>query len=302
MPMPFLAPGDLERCGLGPGGLVLANPLAAEESILRTSLLPGLVAAVAHNERHRMPGVGLFEVGRVFGLGERGVITDVTESELAGRVLSGESEHVAVVLAGREAPAAVEMVELMLRSVGRWHPPAAELLAPSVAEAASAAIRTAAVPGLHPGRSAVVELDGVQIGQVGEIDPDVATAHDITERVAWAQLDLTTLLALPSSVPQARPVSRFPSSDIDLAFVVDEAVPAADVRRTLLLGSGSVLPVAVELFDVFRSEQLGDGRKSLAFRLRFQEPDRTLTDGEVAAARTELIDAAAREHGAELRG
>lgn len=302
MPMPFLAPGDLERCGLEPGGLVLANPLAAEESILRTSLLPGLVAAVAHNERHRMPGVGLFEVGRVFALGERGVITDVTESELAGRVLSGEAEHVALVLAGREAPAAVEMVELMLRSVGRWYPSGAQLLAPGVAEAASAAIRAATVPGLHPGRSALVELDGVQVGQVGEIDPDVLAAHDITERVAWAQLDLTTLLALPSAVPQARPVSRFPSSDIDLAFVVDEQVPAADVRRTLLLGSGSVLPVAVELFDVFRSDQLGAGRKSLAFRLRFQAPDRTLTDGEVAEARAAIIDAAAREHGAELRG
>jgi phenylalanyl-tRNA synthetase beta chain len=302
MPMPFLAPGDLERCGLEPGGLVLANPLAAEESILRTSLLPGLVAAVAHNERHRMSGVALFEVGRIFGLGDRGVITDVTESELAGRVLSGESEHVAVVLAGREAPSAVEMVELMLRSVGRWYAAESSSLEPALAELTAATIRATPVPGLHPGRSAVVERDGVQVGQVGEIDPDVLAAHDIAERVAWAQLDLSTLLAMPSSVPLARPVSRFPSSDIDLAFVVDEAVPADEVRRTLLASSTTVRPVAVELFDVFRSEQLGAGRKSLAFRLRFQEPDRTLTDAEVAAARAAIIDAATREHGAELRG
>jgi phenylalanyl-tRNA synthetase beta chain len=97
-------------------------------------------------------------------------------------------------------------------------------------------------------------------------------------------------------------VSRFPSSDIDLAFVVAEHVPAESVRRTLLTASGEVPPVRVELFDVFRSPQLGEGNKSLAFRLRFQSADRTLTDAEVAGARAAIIDAAAAAHGATLRG
>ena len=127
-------------------------------------------------------------------------------------------------------------------------------------------------------------------------------AHAITERVAWVRLDLSALLALESSVPQARPVSRFPSSDIDLAFVVDESLPAEELRRTLLTASEQVEPLRVELFDVFRSDQLGEGRKSLAFRLRFQEPDRTLTDAEVATARDAIIAAAASRHGAVLRG
>lgn len=302
MPMPFLAPGDLERCGLPAGGLVLANPLAAEESILRTSLLPGLVATIAYNESHRQDGAALFELGRVFDLGGRGVLTDVNDSALAGRVLSGESEHLAAVLAGAEAPAAVELVERLLRVVGRWYPPDAALLAPALAEAVAARIVNAVVPGLHPGRSARVVVGEAEVGAVGEIDPGVLGEYGITERVAWLQLDLTTLLSLPSSVPQARPVSRFPSSDIDLAFVVDEQVPADEVRRTLLTGATVVLPVTVELFDVFRSEQLGQGRKSLAFRLRFQEPDRTLTDAEVADARDQLIEAAAAHHGAVLRG
>jgi phenylalanyl-tRNA synthetase beta chain len=302
MPMPFLAPGDLERCGLAPGGLLLANPLAAEESILRTSLLPGLLKAVAHNERHRSSGVGLYELGRVFDLGEQGVITDVVESELAGRVLSGESQHLAVVMAGREAPAAVALVELLLRSVGRWYPPDAAELALPVAEASAATLRAAELPGLHPGRSALVEVGSSVVGSVGEVDPGVLEAHDIAERVAWVQLDLSTLLALPSAVPSARAVSRFPSSDIDLAFVVDDDLPAEQLRRTLLVASEDVLPVSVELFDEFRSDQLGAGRKSLAYRVRFQAADRTLTDAEVATARTALIDAAATRHGAELRG
>jgi phenylalanyl-tRNA synthetase beta chain len=302
MPMPFLAPGDLERCGLAPDGLVLANPLAAEESILRTSLLPGLVKAVAYNESHRLTGVQLFEVGRVFELGQRGVITDVTESALAGRVLSGESEHLAAVLAGSDATAAVELVELLLRSVGRWHVPRVDGDSVASAEAAAATLEAAVLAGLHPGRAAQVLVGDALVGQVGEIDPGVLQAHGITERVAWVQLDLSTLLDLPSEVPLARPVSRFPSSDIDLAFVVDESTPAEELRRTLLTASDEVQPVLVELFDVFRSEQLGAGRKSLAFRLRFQEPDRTLTDTEVAGAREAIIGAAESVHGATLRG
>ncbi len=293
MPMPFLAPGDLERCGLDPDGLVLANPLAAEESILRTSLLPGLVKAVAHNERHRMSGVRLFELGRVFSLGDRGVLTDTAESEREGRVLSGEREHLAAILAGQDAFNAVELAELLLRRVGRWYDPSATTAGELVARS---------VPGLHPGRSAALVVQGVEVGHVGEVHPSVLAAHDISERVAWVQLDLTELLELPTAPALARPVSRFPSSDIDLAFVVDDVLPASELRSTLLDAPGDVSPVSVELFDVFRSDQLGKGRKSIAYRVRFQEPDRTLTDAEVSAARSAMIQAAGDAHGAELRG
>lgn len=294
MPLPFLAPGDLERCGLPADGLVLANPLAAEESVLRTSLLPGLVDAVAYNARHRNPGVGLFEMGRVFGLGERGVITDVEESWRAGRVLDGEVEHLAAVLAGHEAPDAVRLLERLLRATNRWPDNDSEVLEPDE------------IPGLHPGRGAWVALGGQRVGSVGEIDPDVLAAHGIEERVAWLQLDVSQLCSTPAPVPVAAPVSRYPSSDIDLAFVVDESVPAAALRWTLATAvdaaSGeSDLPVRVELFDVFRSQGLGEGRKSLAFRLRFQARDRTLTDEAVAELRSVAIGAAEREHDAVLR-
>ena len=295
MPMPFLAPGDLERAGLPSGGLVLANPLAAEESVLRTSLLPGLLKSVAHNASHRLPGVRFYELGRVFALGD-GVIVDVEQSAEADRVLSGETEHLAVVLAGAEAPEAVRLVELLLRSVGRWSESAVDL-------------RPVELPGLHPGRSAEVVLGDatstaqVVIGQVGEVDPGVLEAYDIAERVAWVQLDLGALLAIPSTIPVAQAVSRYPSSDIDLAFVADEAVTARDVHLAILAAAelpGGLVPVEVELFDVFRSEQLGAGRRSLAYRVRFQAPDRTLTDADVAGARDAII-ARVSELGATLR-
>lgn len=290
MPMPFLAPGDLERCGLPSDGLKLANPLAAEESVLRTSLLPGLLEAVAYNASHRNNGVHLFELGRVFSLGDRGVITDVSESVRVERVLAGEREHLAAVLAGQEAGAAVELAEVLLGAVGR----------------SVRTLRADEIPGLHPGRSAWIVIEGadseeVVVGQVGEVDPRVLESHDIDERVAWVQLDLTTLAAQPVEVPTARPVSRLPSTDFDLAFVVDEQLPAASVAATIRSAGGPLL-AAVELFDVFRAEQIGASKRSLAFRLRLQAHDRTLTDAEVARIRGSIISAAEEAHGAILRG
>jgi phenylalanyl-tRNA synthetase beta chain len=283
MPMPFLAPGDLERCDLPAVGLVLANPLAAEESVLRTSLLPGLLGALAHNAKHRRTGVWLFEIGRVFELGE-GAITDVAASAQAGRVLDGEREQLAVALAGQDAAAAVRMLDRVVAALG---------VAPLV-------LRAEALAGLHPGRGAVVEVAGSDLGQVGEVSPVVLERWGIDERVAWLQLELGALVDLPARVARARPVSRFPSTDIDLAFVLDESTPAAAVRTTVRAAGGDLLR-EVELFDVFRSDALGDGRRSLAFRLRFQAPDRTLTDAEIAEVRAGVIAEVESTHGAALR-
>lgn len=285
MPMPFLAPGDLERCGLPATGLVLANPLAAEESVLRTSMRPGLLAAVAYNASHRRQGVWLAEIGRVFELGERGAVVDVDESARLGRVLDGEREQLAAVLAGAEAPTAVELLDVLLSALG----------------VGPVALRAEDLPGLHPARTAVVEVAGFDAGAVGEIDPDVLERLGIDERVAWLELELGSLLELPVPVRQARPLSRFPSADVDLAFVVDDRIPAAAVRTTIR-SAGAPLLRELDLFDVFRSDSLGADRRSLAFRLRFQAPDRTLTDAEVGVVRQAIIDEVEATHEATLRG
>ncbi|MCP4434989.1 MAG: phenylalanine--tRNA ligase subunit beta [Actinomycetia bacterium] len=282
MPMPFLAPGDLERCGLDPGGLKLANPLAAEESVLRTSPRPGLLSSVAYNAARRTTGVRLFEIGRLFGPGE--LVVDVERSAGLGRVLAGEREFAAAVLAGAEASEAVELLELVLDAAG----------------AGPVVLRAEELAGMHPGRGAVVEVAGVDIGAVGEIDPAVAEACGIDERVALVELDLDHLLAMPESVTTAQPVSRFPSSDVDFAFVVDEVVPAASVATTIRATGGDLVS-DVELFDVFRADSLGEGRRSLAYRVRFCAVDRTLTDSEVGELRSSIIDAVEQTHAASLR-
>lgn len=272
MPLPFLAPGQLASAGLDPNGIELVNPLVADESILRTALLPGLVGAVAHNHARRQFGVGLWEIGHVF------------LPPPAGQVLPDEQEHVGVVLAGRDAPAAVEVWQVVA----------------SYLRLADVSVRNAELPGMHPTRGAEVLASGQVIGFVGEIDPTVLGRHDIGERVAYLEVDLDAAHAAPRTSADYRQISRFPSSDVDLAFEVPDAVSAIDVEDTLR--SADDLVWSVRLFDTYRGAPVADGSRSLAYAVRLQAGDRTLTDSEVADARSRLIDAVTIAHGATLRG
>jgi phenylalanyl-tRNA synthetase beta chain len=136
------------------------------------------------------------------------------------------------------------------------------------------------------------------VGAVGEIHPDVLDAFDVTERVAILELNLSILLAAEPKVPQWKATSRFPSSDVDLAFNVPSSVSAEKVDKALRQAAGSLL-VSVELFDVYRGGDAAESR-SLAYRLRLQAADRTLTDADIASVREKCIAAAAKL-GAHLR-
>jgi phenylalanyl-tRNA synthetase beta chain len=147
------------------------------------------------------------------------------------------------------------------------------------------------------------------IGELGEVDPSIVSHFGLTGkdgkplRIGWLDVDLDSLLD-PSIVLRrsegARPVSRFPSADIDLAFVVPEEVPAANVRSALTAAGGELLE-SVELFDVYRGESVAPGTRSLAYHLRFSALDRTLTDDEVGAERARCIQAVESSFGATLR-
>jgi phenylalanyl-tRNA synthetase beta chain len=133
------------------------------------------------------------------------------------------------------------------------------------------------------------------------VDPDVAEAFGIEGRVGWIEAELGVLLPTARTYVQAEPVSKLPSSDVDLAFVVDDATPAAAVEATLRRAAGTLL-AGLRLFDVFRDPRLGEGRRSLAYRLRFQALDHTLTDAEIADVRRRCVQAVESEHLAHLRG
>ncbi|HSL57368.1 MAG TPA: phenylalanine--tRNA ligase subunit beta [Acidimicrobiales bacterium] len=273
MPTPFLAPGDLARTGLPDDGIRLANPLVADESVMRTSLLPGLLKVLAYNASHRSGPISVFELGHVFA-----------RPADPGADLPDEAERVAVALGEREAPEAVRL----------WRALADHLVLDHQ-------LRAAEVPGLHPTRAAEIVVDGAVVGAVGEVDPDVLVAYEVPGRVAYLDVDLDRILAAPHGVTAYAPVRLYPSSDLDLAFEVDDTVPAADVEATLRGAAGELL-VSLELFDVFRGAPVLEGRRSLAFRLRLQAPDRTLTDADLADVRRRGIDAVTTAHAAALRG
>ena len=144
-------------------------------------------------------------------------------------------------------------------------------------------------------------VDGAAAGVVGEIAPDVVAALGLGGPVVGFELDLGVMFGGERRAAQMGDVSRYPASGVDLAFVVDADVPAAEIAATLRAAAGELLE-EIHLFDVFRSEALGGERVSLAFALRFRAADRTLTDEEVAGMRQRCIDAVERSHHAELRG
>jgi phenylalanyl-tRNA synthetase beta chain len=283
MPLPFLAPGDLERCGLPGDGIEIANPLVKEESILRTSLLPGLVKALGTNAARRNTGVGLWETGHVF---RRRDGDPAAVPSAAGEALPDEREMLGVALGGRDAAEAVR----------EWRA-VAEVLGVAGVE-----VENGVVPGLHPTRSArLVGPGGEPVGAVGEIDPGVLEIYGIGERVGWLEVDLDVAAGLPHRERIYRPVSIYPSSDVDLAFEVDDAVPASAVEAALRTAAGDHL-AALRLFDVYRGPGIAEGRRSLAYSLRLDALDHTLTDDEVAEIRRRCIDAVESAHPATLRG
>jgi len=275
MPNPFIAPDEIHKASLQIVEPVhLLNPLAVEESVLRPSLLPGLLTALSYNYSHRNRGVGLFETGAVFG-----VSPDTTP-------LPVEHEHLGVLLGGCDAFAAISLMEALASALHLHF----ELS------------NTDDLPGVHPTRGARVSVAQLDVGVVGEVDPGVLRRYEIDDRCAWLdlRLDLITEAAIAVGDMSYQQVSTYPSSDVDLAFLVDDAVQASAIEDTLREAAGKELQ-GLALFDVFRSNQLEKGARSLAFSLRLQAADRTLTDEEVGVVRQRCIDAVESSHSATLR-
>ncbi len=290
MTAPLLGPGDHDRVGLPEEKLISADrPLVLEESVLRSSLLPGLLRAVSHNARHRASEVRLFEIGPVWERPQEPVaLLDDIDRSVTGPAggLPHETDRMAAVLWPADAYAAADVWTVLANAL--------RLQKPGIAAAAESA------DGLHPTRTAVAIVEGIAIGVIAEVDPVVVERLGIEGRIAYLDLDLTALQAAPRRSPIANDVSRFPSSDIDLAFVVPDDVAAGTVLATLESAAGDLLEF-VELFDVYRGTGVPEGARSLAYRLRFCALDRTLTDAEVGERRAACIAAVEAAHGATLR-
>jgi phenylalanyl-tRNA synthetase beta chain len=235
--------------------------------------MPGQLKSIAYNQSHRMPRPKFFELGTVF----------LAPGD--GELLPDEHEYLAVAVAGSEAPHAVAILHLL-----------GEVMAlPNVQLREGVGI-----PGMHPTRSAEVVIAGRNRGVVGEVAPSVLRSYGVDGRVAWLQLDLSEILHGPHGKRSYRRVSKFPSSDMDLAFAIPEGVGADRVRSTIAKSAGELL-ADLELIDTYRGDGLANGVRSLTYRLRFQAHDRTLTDADITPARDAVIAAVAKHNKGALR-
>jgi phenylalanyl-tRNA synthetase beta chain len=291
----FTSPEKLARLRLGDDPVLrLDNPLNEELSVMRPLLLPGLLDAAAHNAAHGRPGVALFESAHVYG--PDGALDDARDESPDGALPAAERHHLSVAITeaasggwrSEPVPADFHAVRGILDAV----------LATAGAEAS---FELGERPFLHPGRAAdVLAADGRRLGFAGELHPRVADAWDLAGPVAVFELDVELLADLaPGGVGRYRDISGFPVVLQDIAVVVPEDVAAAEVVSTVEDAAGELLE-STEIFDLYRGEQVGEGNRSLAIRLRFRAPDRTLTDDEVAARRAE-IETALEGIGGRLR-
>lgn len=266
--------------------LRLANPLTPEREYLRQTLMNSMLETLRDNLRFT-PRVSIFEVARVY-------------VPVAGQELPAEPRRVAIVMSGprqqkhwsEAAPASVDyfdlkgVVEALLRHL----------------RITDYAFQPEESPTFQTGRVArLVLAPDIETGILGEVSPAVRERFDLpAQRVCLAELDLEALLAHSPATYRFEASGRFPATAQDLAVVVNEAVPAQQVRDCIVRAGGRLLR-SVELFDIYRGEQIPEGKKSLAFSLQYQAPDRTLTDDEVAKQHARVQRALEKELEAQLR-
>jgi len=290
----FVDPARLKAMGWDdPARLVsVLNPLSAERSVMRPSLVPGLLEVLATNVHRQSPDVRIFETG----------VTFAPHRESDGDRPAHEELWLGVALTGLRAPrtwhAGRERVDV-------YDAKGMAELALAIADAASAETQPFA-PGeepayLEPGRAARLVLDGQEIARFGEVAHGVREAFDLPAPVFIAEVLVSALAARPAAPRRYVALPRFPAVQRDLALVMPEDVTVAQVESAI---RGLSVPwlVRVTLFDVYSGAQVGAGKRSVAWSLTYQAPDRTLTDAEVNEAHARVVAELARRFRAEVRG
>jgi phenylalanyl-tRNA synthetase beta chain len=284
---------------------LLLNPMNDELPLLRTNLLGGLLATTQRNIRRGAVDVSVSEVGRVF-IGAAPTTpaprpaTDrriSPEEQLAlDSRLPDQPRHLALVLAG-------EVERAGWWGKGRhaeWGDAVETARVLAAAISVNIDVRQGQSMPWHPGRCAELKVNDAVIGYAGELHPAVVSAYELPARACALELDLDALIGARTAVVTGPELSNFPVATQDVALVVDLDVAAADVEAALRAGAGPLLE-SIRLFDTYTGEQVGEGKRSVAFALRFRAPDRTLTVDETTAARDAAIEAAARRVGAVQR-
>lgn len=311
---PFVGTAEYDALGLPEddprrASLRLVNPMADDKPLMRSTLLVTLLDTVRRNVSRGLTDLAVYEVGLV----TRPTPDAPAAPALPGGVRPTEEQLAALAAAVPDQPRLVAGVLTGKRELAGWWGAGRaagweDALAAARLVAERARTEVVVVPDAdrmpwHPGRCARLELaDGTVVGHAGELHPKVVEALGLPARAVAFEVDLSALVHAASDEPvAASPVSAFPAAKEDFAFVVDSEVPAEAVRSAIVAGAGELLE-DVALFDVFTGEQVGEGKKSLAYSLRLRAADRTLSADEVRAVRDAVVRSAAEKVGAVLRG
>jgi len=286
----FVAPKSLEVLGMKEQPVALLNPLSAEQSVMRTSLLPGLLENLSRSVRHQVESVALYETGRAYfrdaegGQGQRPAAREVPRvGGLVWGLRGGRSWTQKDARADfYDAKGAVEGVLGALRVEGVTFSPAEH-------------------PAYHPRACAQVKTaDGTVLGHVGELHPRVVKVLGLPEGVFCFELDTEPLYAAARLVPAYQALPRFPAVLRDLAVVVPVELANDEVRR-VILEVGQPLVEDAQVFDVYTGKPIPEGQKNLAYALRYRSAERTLTDVEVSEAHQRIVEQVKQRLGAALR-
>ncbi|NBU32544.1 MAG: phenylalanine--tRNA ligase subunit beta [Actinobacteria bacterium] len=308
---PFTAESDLQNLGITSDDLRykavrLANPLSDEQPLLRTTLLPGLVGAVNRNISRGFSDVPLFEIASVsFSAGSAPPANKVPTTsrpsdkdlDYLASLVPVQKRHLGIMIAGS------------MHSAGWWGSAdqatwrdAIDLVVALGAELGlTLDVKPADSAPWHPGRCGQIFLSEQSLGFAGELAPRVTAELGLPERTVSAEVDLDTLIASANVTPKAPKVWTFPVAKEDIALIVDESVAVADLMSCISQSAGDLLE-EVRLFDIYQGSPIPEGKKSLAFSLRFRAPDRTLSAEEVAKSRMAAVEAANTQFQATLRG
>ena len=286
----FVAPESLDKIGLPAGDarrstVAVLNPLSEDQSVMRTTLVPGLLETAAGNLAYRNEDLALFELRPVFGV-------------VAGEELPKEALRLTALMCGRRDPEGWSqsseecdffdlkgVVEQLLESLWltdvRWDSAESDCF-------------------YHPGKSAAVYAGDVLLGTIGELHPGLGKSYDLNRRMILCDLDLEAVFAKAGDFPGFAPLSRYPDIARDSALLIDDAMPVSQVFATLNRVRLKDLE-SIVLFDVYRGEGVPEGKKSIAIRARYRALDRTLTDDLIQKQHGKLIKSLEKELGAELR-
>jgi phenylalanyl-tRNA synthetase beta chain len=282
----LLSPEDLSAMGWDDGDarispVPLQDPLSSSESVLRTSLLPGLLKVAQRNQSVRMPGGFFWETGRVFFPSAEELPVETAQ---LGLVMYGTLTEATWVNAASEAGffRLKGAVETLLRLMGFE---------------GAVFLPGASMP-FHPGISARVVSGHSTVGEIGEIHPAVARRLNLTEKCAMAWLSVEAILAMVKE-KRFSPISKFMPVERDIAVLVDAGVPAGDVIRVVKETARDL--ASAQLFDVYDKPPVPEGKKSLALRLSYRPSDRTLTEEDLSADRERIVKALRDGVGGEIR-